>query len=55
MRTENQHAPSNKEEMKHNKIIIRPCYWLDSPGMEFRWGEISRIRPVQPWRPPSLL
>ena len=28
---------------------------LDGPGIEFRWGEIFRTRPDQPWGPNSLL
>jgi hypothetical protein len=30
-------------------------YRLDGPGMERRWGRISRIRPDRLWGPPSLL
>jgi hypothetical protein len=55
MYTGNQHTPSNKEEIKHNKVITRLRYWLDGPGIESRWGEIFRTHPVQPWRPPSNL
>ena len=33
-----------------------PCYLLDSPGIESRWGrEIFHTRPEWSWDPPSLL
>jgi hypothetical protein len=38
-----------------SSVGIATRYTLDSPGIEFRWGEIFRIRPDRPWGPPSLL
>jgi hypothetical protein len=34
---------------------IATAYGLDGPGIESRWGEISRTCPDRPWGPPSFL
>ena len=36
-------------------VGIATAYGLDGPGIEYRWGEISRTSPDRPWGPPSLL
>ena len=36
-------------------VTIATGYGLDSPGMEFRYGDIFRTCPDRPWGPPSLL
>ena len=38
-----------------SSVCIETRYRLDGPEIEFRWGEIFRIRPDWPWVPPSLL
>ena len=36
-------------------VGVATAYWLDCPGIESQWGEISRTSPDLPWGPPSLL
>ena len=36
-------------------VGMATCYGLDGPGIESRWGDISRNFPDRPWGPPSLL
>ena len=40
---------------RDGSVGLATRYGLDSPWIEFRWGEIFRTRPDQPWGPPSLL
>jgi len=36
-------------------VGIATGYGRDGPGIESRWGDISRTCPDRPWGPPSLL
>jgi hypothetical protein len=38
-----------------SSVSIAAGYGLDRPGIESRWGEISRTCPDRLWGPPSLL
>jgi hypothetical protein len=38
-----------------SSVGIATGYRLDGPGIDSRWGEISRTCPDRPWGPPSLL
>jgi hypothetical protein len=38
-----------------SSVSIATDYGLDGPGIESRWGEISRACPDRPWGPSSLL
>ena len=40
---------------RDSSVGIATRYGLDGPGIESRWGEISRTCPGRPWGPPSLL
>ena len=41
---------------RDSSVGIATRYGLDGGGIEFRWGpRFFRIRPDQPWGPPSLL
>ena len=38
-----------------SSVRITTAYWLDGPGIEYRWGEIFCICPDRPWGQTSLL
>jgi len=40
---------------KKGNHIDTATFRLDGPGIESRWGEVSRTRPDRPWGAPSIL
>jgi hypothetical protein len=38
-----------------SSVSMATRYGMDGPGIESRWGEISRTCPDRPWGPPNFL
>jgi len=49
------HILQIKKVGRDSSVGIANRYGLGGPGIESRWGEISRIRPDRTWGPPRLL